>query len=307
MTSKGQPPTRPAALRAAGVLLAAVLVLAACNRADTREPPDNPSPSPAATDPPEPPALDSDTAADLYVAWRETVYALPPTQPEAVDAEAGGDTIVVPGSAAADWVTQELGLARDRGVIVRGSVHAESLSAPQVTGDRATAAICSSADVRVTDVATGDPVSDDAVDTSYTRFDATYQRMNVAWLVEGVERSDERACVPPSIDGALAARWEQFTEAWYERDRKGGGENLGQLADVVTERFADTLRGLPARDPVPDPSPYTNFETVAATPTTATSHACRAGGLETIEWTSTEGSWRVDFAGQTGQEPTPCP
>lgn len=296
------------AARMAGVILAAVL-LAACNGEGNVEPPANPTPSPVATDAPapEPPALDEESAVDLYVAWREVVHALPPTQPEAVDVDAAGDAIVVPGSEASDWVTQELKLARDRGVIVRGSVHAEALSNPQVSGDRAAVTICSAADVGFTDVATGDPASDDAFDTSYTPFEAVFRRIDDRWMVEGAEPSNERGCVPPSIDRALRDRWEVFTVAWYERDRQGGGAELGRLAEVVTDRFADTLRGLPARDPVSDPAPFTDFETLAATRSTATGQACRLGGLQTIEWVLVEEEWRIDFAGREGQEPAPCP
>lgn len=112
--------------------------------------------------------------------------------------------------------------------------------------------------------------------------------------------------MPPSLHEELTQRWELFTEAWYERDRQGGGPELGRLTEVVTDRFADTLRELPARDPVSDPAPYTNFETVTATRTTATGQACRSGGRETVEWMLVDGRWRVDFAGQEGRDPTPC-
>ena len=124
---------------------------------------------------------------------------------------------------------------------------------------------------------------------------------------EGFATSDDPDCVPPSLEEAVTARWELFTEAWYERDRQGGGEELGHLAELVTDDFADTLRGLPPRDPVPDPAPFTNFELVTATRTSATGQACRSDGLETIEWTLVDGQWRVDFTGQVGEEATPCP
>lgn len=294
--------------RTSAVVLATALLLAACNGADGIEPSDNPSPTPATTDAPdpEPQALDGETAAELYVTWRDAVYGLPPTPPDAVDIEAGGDAIAVPDSEASDWIAQELELARDRGVIVRGRIHAEPISTVEATGDRATVTICSSADVRITDVATGDPVSDEAVDASYTRFDVAYRRIDDAWLVERAESTDENDCVPPSIEQAVTARWEVFTEAWYERDRQGGGAKLGQLTDVATDRFADTLRGLAPRDPVPDPAPFTDFELAAATRRSASGHACRSGGLETIEWKRVEGQWRVDFAGQVGERTTPC-
>lgn len=300
--------------------LAAALLLAACSGADdTIQPPDNPGPTPARTSPPapEPPApepsasapraLDDDTAAELYVAWRQVVYGLPPTAPEAVDVDLVADTIMVPGSEASDWVTQELQLARDRGVVVRGGIDAEPVSAVDVAGDRATVTICSSADVRITDVATGDPVGNEAVDDAYTPFDVAYRLVDDAWLLEQADPSDEGGCVPPSLEEAVTARWELFTEAWYERDRHGGGEDLGRLTEVITEGFAETLSGLPSRDPVPDPAPFTDFGLAAATRTSATGQACRSGGWETIEWELVDGQWRVDFAGQVGQEVTPCP
>ena len=306
---------RTATARMAGVLMGAALLLAACTGTDNTEPPDNTDP-PGNASPdspsndaqePDPQTLDDDEAADLYVAWREAVYALPAIDPEAVDTEAAGDGIVVTGSEAADWIAQELQLARDRGVITRGSVHAEAISPVQIADDRATVTICSSADVRITDLATGDTVSDEAIDNSYTRFAASFQQAGDSWLVETADRSDERACVPPSVEGTVTAQWETFTEAWYERDRQGGGEDLGRLTEVVTDDFGSTLRGLPARDPVPDPDPFTDFELVAATPTTATGHACRSGGLQTVEWMLVDGQWQVDFAGREGEESPPCP
>lgn len=303
----------PVTMRTAHVVLVAALLLPACNGADGIDPPDDADPTrPAASSPtsfpePDPQALDGDTAAELYVAWREALYGLPPTRPEAINVDAAGEAIVVPGSEAAEWLRQELALARERGVVVRGGVHAEPTSAVTLAGDRATVAMCSSADVRPTDVATGDPVGDEAVDTSYSQFDVAYQRIDDVWLVERADPSDERDCVPPSIDQAVTARWELFTQGWYERDRAGGGQELGQLTGVVTDDFADILRGLPPRDPVVDPAAFTNFELSAATPTSATGQACRSGGLERIEWVVVDGRWRVDFAGQAGQEATPCP
>ena len=303
---------RTTAARAASALLCAALLLAACTGADGVEPPVEPSPIPATTqaqepDPePEPPALDPDAAADLYVAWRETVYALPPTKPEDVDVEAAGRAVAVPNSEAAEWVAEELQLARDRGVVVRGDVDAEPLSGVR-GGDRASVTICTSAHVRVTDVATGDPVSNDAVDTSYTRFEVAYERIGDEWLVEKADPADgERKCVPPSIERTVADRWALFTEAWYERDRQGGGDEIDALTRVVTEEFADTLRDLPARDPVREPAPFTDFKLSTVTRTTAVGHACRSGGMETIEWKLVDEVWRVDFAGQIGQESTPC-
>ncbi len=296
-------------MRTSAVVLAAVLLLAGCNGADGTEPsPGNPSPPPATTDTPdpEPQALDEETAAELYVRWRNAVYGLPPTPPKAVDIESAGDAVAVPGSEASDWVAQELELARDRGVIVRGAVNAEPVSTVTTTGASATVAICSSADVRITDVATGDPVGDEKVDDAYTRFDVAYRRIDGGWLVDRAESGEESDCVPPSIEDAVSARWGVFAEAWYERDRQGGGEKLGWLTEVVTDRFAKTLRGLAPRDPVPDPAPFTDFELVAATRRSATAQACRSGGLETIEWNLVKGQWRVDFAGQLDQEPTPC-
>lgn len=296
--------------RTAAAAVGVALLLVACNGANSAEPPATPDPTPTTAAAPEPsvaPTLDDETAAELYVAWRDVVYGLPPTPPEAVDVDTAGEALVVPGSQASDWLTQELELARERGVIVRGGVHAEAVSTVEVTGDRATVAICSSADVQFTDVATGESVGDEAVDDSYTRFDVAYRRVDDDWLVERGEPSDEPDCVPPAIEEAITARWDLFTEAWYERDRQGGGEKLGQLTGLVTDDFAETLRGLASRDPVPDPAPFTDFELVTVTRTSATGHACRSGSLQTVEWVLVSGEWRVDFAGREGQETTPCP
>lgn len=308
-------------MRTAGVALIAALLLFACDGADGIDPPDtvdptqpdthsptgSPTGSPTSSPEPDLQAFDSDTAAQLYVSWRNAVYGLPATSPEAIDVEAAGAAIVVPGSEAAEWLRQELELARERGVVVRGGIHAEPNSPLELTEDRATVAMCSSSDVRPTDVATGDPVADEAVDTSYAQFDVVFQRIDDVWLVEQADPSDERDCVPPSIDEAVTARWELFTEAWYERDRRGGGEELDQLTEVVTDDFADVLRDLPPRDPVPDPDPFTDFGLLVATRTSATGQACRSGGLETIEWVVVEEQWRVDFVGQAGEEAPPCP
>jgi hypothetical protein len=296
-------------LHTVGAALGAVLLLAACNGATNAEPPANPDPTPTRTAAPEPDlqTFDDEAATELYVAWRDVVYGLPPTPPEAVDAQAAGEGLVVPGSPASGWLTEELELARERGVIARGDVHAESVSTVEVAGDRATVAICSSADVQVTDVATGEPVAEEQFDDSYGRFDVVYLRVDDDWLVERGERSEDPDCVPPSIEQAVTAHWDLFTEAWYERDRQGGGEDLGQLTELITDEFADTLRALPARDPVPDPAPFTRFELATVTPTSATGQACRSGGLETVEWRLVDGQWLIDFVGQVGQEAAPCP
>lgn len=296
-------------LRTVGAALGAVLLLAACNGATNAEPPANPDPTPTRTAAPEPDlqTFEDEAATELYVAWRDVVYGLPPTPPEAVDVDTAGEALVVPGSQAADWLTQELELARERGVIVRGDVHAEPVSTVEVTDDRGIVAICSSAEVQFTHVATGEPVTDEAVDDSYTRYDVVYRRVDADWLVERGEPSDNTDCVPPSIEEAVRARWDLFTEAWYERDRQGGGEELGQLTELVTDDFADSLRGLDSRDPVPDPAPFTDFELVTATRTSAAGHACRSGSLQTVQWVLVDGQWRVDFAGREGSEATPCP
>jgi hypothetical protein len=303
--------TRAARTRAAGGLLVVAVLLAACTGTTDPQPPpsDSRATTPASRPSPDPapPTLDEQAATALYLAYRQTVYALAPVPPDRVDVAGAGDAIVVADSQAAEWITEELELARQRGVVVRGDVHAEAIPPVDVADQRATVTICSSAELRITDVATGEPASDEVGDSTYTRFDVTYRRIGQHWLIERAERGDDRDCVPPTIHTAITTRWEQFTEAWYERDRRGGGDDLGQLPAVITDAFADVLRELPPREPVAEPAPFTDFTVTAATRTEATGRACRSGGLETIEWLLLDGQWRVDFAGRVGPERIPCP
>ena len=308
---------RTATTLAAAVFMTAALALTGCSGSDDPDPPaiasptlvtSNPTPirSSAAPRTPEPPTLDGDGAAQLYIDWRDTVYALPPTQPEAVDVDGAGDEVVVPGSEAAAWVIQELQLARERGVIVRGMIDAEAISPVQIAGDRATVMICSSPDVQVTDVATGEPVSDDLVDTSYRSFTVAYQRIGEDWLVDRADPSEDPECVPASIAEPVRASWDAYAQAWLDLERRGGGPEIGPLAEVITDRFASSLREFPPHDPVENPPPFTDFEVTGADRTSVSGHACRSTHLQTIEWVLVEAEWRIDFVGRTGEEAEPC-
>lgn len=308
---------RPDTTLAATVLMTAALALTGCSGSDDADPLVSASPTPVTSSPtsartsaapptPEPPTPDGDAAAERYIDWRDMVYALPPTLPEAVDVDGAGDGVVVPGSEAAAWVSQELQLARDRGVIVRGSTDAEAISPVEIAGDRATVMICSSPDVQVTDVATGEPVSDDLVDTSYSSLIVAYQRIGDDWLVESADLSDDPACVPASVEEPVRASWDAYAEAWLDLERRGGGPEIGPLAEVLTDRFAGSLREFPTHEPVENPPPFTDLEVTGADRTSATGHACRATHLQTIEWVLVDGEWRIDFVGRAGEEAEPC-
>jgi hypothetical protein len=120
------------------------------------------------------------------------------------------------------------------------------------------------------------------------------------WLLFGGPEGPTREEL---AEAAVAA----YAEAWLDLERRGGGPEIGALAEVVTDRFARSLRGFAPHDPVADPPPFTDFDVTKADRTTVTGRACRSNQLQEVEWVLVDGQWRIDFVGQIGQEPTPCP
>lgn len=298
--------------RGAAALLSAVLLLAACTGSPTSGPtgePTNDPTTPAPTDPGTEAGLDEETAARLVVARFDAVYGLPPLPPDEIDVDAAGDGVVAPGSTEAERVEAVLNRAIELGVLDRGDVLAEALAPPQSSGDDdATATLCMSQDISTTDLETGEDAGAPAPPDDWLRIRADYQQVAGRWLIAEITAVEPTDCVPPSIAAATAQAWEIFMTARLDHERRGGGPDIGRMEEVVTERFAETLRGIGPFDP-PDVEPpaYTSFEITEATRTTAVGEACRDGELEVVEWELVDGQWRIDFAGQVGEEVTPCP
>jgi hypothetical protein len=219
----------------------------------------------------------------------------------------------VQGEAEADRLRSEandlIRRAIELGVLDRGDVLAEALAPPQSSGDDdATATLCMSQDISTTDLETGEDAGAPAPPDDWLRIRADYQQVAGRWLIAEITAVEPTDCVPPSIAAATAQAWEIFTTARLDHERRGGGPDIGRMEEVVTERFAQTLQGIGPFDP-PDVEPpaYTSFEITEATRTTALGEACRDGELEVVEWELVDGQWRIDFAGQVGEEVTPCP
>jgi hypothetical protein len=306
--------TKPTA-RTLAALVATALLISACNRADNNDPADDAAPPPSnddavnddAANEPAPAGLDEDTAADLLVARFEAVYGLPPTPADQLDIDAAGEGIVAPDSREAERIAGVLTQARERGVIDRGDVRAESLEAPTTTGgDQANATLCMSQDVRTTHLDTGEEVAEaPAPPDDWLRVEADYVQVDGQWLISETTAASPAECVPPSIEDAVTESWETFTAAWREWERTGG--DADELVDLVTEDHAAILRSLPSFDPVDDPAPQTDLELHRATRSMVEGDWCRLGKLEEGIWQLVDGAWLVSDAGQFGTEPKEDP
>ena len=299
-----------ATTRALAAFLATALLLTACTGTENTDPTDDATPTPSngnEANEPDPVELDAETAAALLVARFEAVYGLPPTPADELDIDAAGEGIVAPGSREAERIAGVLNQARERGVIDRGDVRAEVLSAPTTTGgDQARASLCMSQDVRTTHVDTGEEVAEaPAPPDDWLRVEADYVRADDEWLVSEITAASPAECVPPSIENAVTESWEAFTAAWREWERTGG--DVDELVDLVTEDHAAILRSFSRFDPVDDPAPQTDLQLHRATRTSVEGDWCRLGKLEEGIWQFVDGAWLVSDAGQFGTEPKEDP
>lgn len=299
-----------ATTRVLAALLATAIVLTACTGTEDPDPTDDATPAPSNGDEanePDPVELDAETAAELVVARFEAVYGLPPTPADELDIDAAGEGTVARGSREAERIASVLNQARERGVIDRGDVRAEALSAPSTTGsDRARATLCMSQDVRTTHLDSGEEVPEAPTPPDdWLRVEADFERADDEWLVSEITAASPAECVPPSIENAVTESWETFTAAWREWERTGG--DVDQLVDLVTEDHAELLRSFPRFDPVDDPAPQTDLQLRRATRTSVEGDWCRLGKLEEGVWQLVDGTWLVSDAGQFGTEPKEDP
>jgi hypothetical protein len=295
--------------RRATLLLAVALLLSACDGAGTDPEGTNGPTSPNGNSADEQVDLDEAIAAELVVARFDAVYGLPPISPDDVDVDSAGDGAVAPGSTEAERIAGALNQAVELGVLDRGDVLVEALEPPQLVGeDGASALLCMSQDIRTTDLETGEELGAPAPPDDWLRIQTVYERVDGAWLVSEITAGDPANCVPPSIVDTTGHAWEVFAAARLDHERRGGGPDIGEMEEVVTDRFAETLRSIgPFEPPASEPPRYTDFLLSQATRSTAEGQACRDGELETVEWQLVSGEWLIDFAGQEGEEATPCP
>lgn len=300
---------RRAATAPAALLLSAALLLTACDGAEPTPDPTGPPTSPSPTTPSASTVdLDAGTAEQLVIARYDAVHGLPPTPPGEVDADSAGEGVVAPDSTEAERVAGALNQAIEFGVLDRGDVLVEALEPPVPIGDdAASASLCMSQHLRTTDLETGEETGTAAPPDDWLRVQATFERADDGWLVAEITAADPAQCIPPSIEAETRQAWDVFAAARVEHESRGGGEDIGELASVVTDRFAETLRGIGPFDPPAEPPPgYTDFELTEATRSGAEGRACRDGELETVEWELVSGRWLIDFAGQAGEEASPC-
>jgi hypothetical protein len=300
---------RRAAAAPAALLLSAALLLAAC---DSSEPIPDPTAEPTSSSPstsaPSTVALDAATAEQLVIARYDAVHGLPPTLPDEVDVDSAGDGVVAPGSTEAERVSGALNQAIELGVLDRGDVLVEALEPPVAAGDdTATVSLCMSQGLRTTDLETGEETGTAAPPDDWRHVQVAFERVDDLWLVTEIMAADPARCIPPSIEAATGQAWEVFAAARVEHESRGGGPDIGELESVVTERFAETLRSIGPFDPPAETPPgYTDFQLTEATRAKAEGWACRDGELETVEWELVGGQWLIDFAGQAGEEASPC-
>lgn len=300
---------RRAATAPAVLLLSTALLLSAC---DSSEPLPDPTAEPTSSSPSTSAsptvALDAATAEQLVIARYDAVHGLPPTPPDEVDVDSAGEGVVAPGSTEAERVAGALNQAIELGVLDRGDVLVEALEPPvPAGGDAATASLCMSQDLRTTDLETGEETGTVAPPDDWRHVQVAFERLDDAWLVTEITAADPARCIPPSIEAATGQAWEVFAAARVEHESRGGGPDIGELESVVTERFAETLRSIGPFDPPAETPPgYTDFQLTEATRSSAEGWACRDGELETVEWELVSGRWLIDFAGQAGEEASPC-
>ena len=297
---------------ALAALLATALLLTACTGTENTDPTNDATPAPPneseAREPdPQPVELDADTAAALLVARFEAVYGLPPMPADELDIDAAGEGVVAQDSREAERIAGVLTQARERGVIDRGDVRAEVLTAPTTAGDdQARATLCMSQDVRTTHLDTGEGVAEAPTPPDdWLRVEADYVQVDGQWLISETTAATPAECVPPSIQDEVTESWESFTAAWREWERTGG--DVDELVALVTEDHAELLRGLPTFDPVDDPAPQADLRLYRATRTTVEGDWCRLGKLEEGIWQFVDGAWLVSDAGQFGTEPKEDP
>jgi hypothetical protein len=300
---------RRAATAPVALLLSAALLLAAC---DSSEPIPDPTAEPTSSAPstssPSTVALDAATAVQLVIARYDAVHGLPPTAPGEVDVDSAGEGVVAPGSTEAERVVGALNQAIELGVLDRGDLLVEALEPPVAAGDdTATASLCMSQDLRTTDLETGEETGTAPPPDDWLRIQATFERAGDVWLVAEIAAAEPALCIPPSIEEETGRAWDVFAAARVEHESRGGGPDIGKLESVVTDRFAETLRGIGPFDPPAETPPgYTDFQLTEATRSNAVGWACRDGELETVEWELAGGQWLIDFAGQAGEEASPC-
>jgi hypothetical protein len=300
---------RTAATAPAALLLSAALLLTACDGSEPVPDPTGPPTPPSPTTPsPSTVGLDAATAEQLVIARYDAVHGLPPTAPGEVDVDSAGEGVVAPGSTEAERVAGTLDQAIELGVLDRGDVLVEALEPPTAAGDAAaSASLCMSQDFRTTDLETGEETGPAAPPDDWLHIQATFERAGDVWLVAEISAADPVRCIPPSIEAETGQAWDVFAAARVEHESRGGGPDIGELESVVTDRFAETLRGIGPFDPPAETPPgYTDFQLTEATRSNAEAWACRDGELETVEWELVSGQWLIDFAGQAGEEASPC-
>ena len=197
----------------------AFLLLVGCSNSD------EPNPSPEETEPPvaptnnDPPDVDGATLVDRYVALQHAIIQLPPIDPDDIDPEDAGDGVVVEGSTAEAFITDQLSNIAETGVGPSGEVVDAEILEVRDGGEQQSADLCVLQDVAPVDVATGEPAEGlpEMAEPRYTQIEVDYHYVDGAWLIEDLPDLERDGppedCVPPSVVEAVEGNWQAHEQA----------------------------------------------------------------------------------------------
>ena len=196
----------------------ACLALVGCSNSDDPEPP--PPSAPTATTPADdgPPDVDEAALVDQYVSLQHAIIQLPPVDPDDIDPAGAGEGIVVEGSPAEAFITDQLSNIAETGVGPSGEVVDAAMLEVRDGGEQQSVDLCTLQDVTPVDIANEEPAEGPEVaEPRYTQIEVDYRFVDGAWLVEDLPDLERDGppedCVPPSVAEAIEANWQAHEQA----------------------------------------------------------------------------------------------
>ena len=234
----------------------ACLALVGCSNSDEPNPSSEETETPAAPTNNDPPDVYGAILVDRYVALQQAIIQLPPIDPGDIDPEDAGDGVVVEGSTAEAFITDQLSNIAETGVGPSGEVVDAEVLEVRDDGEQQSADLCVLQDVVPVDVVTGEAAEGlpQAAEPRYTRIEVGYRYIDGAWLIEDLPDLERDGppehCVPPSIEEAVRANWEAYDQAladWI--DASFAVEARAALEPLVTELHWEQIEATEPVDP----------------------------------------------------------